>query len=159
MCHSPKNLKSLIEVPYVVDVKVHVLSFNMILISSPQRIPTPSYPYWGNLGDKAKGRSPTKPKSLIEVPYVVHLKEQVLSFNNNVIFPPQRVPRPSYPFLEKFGRSGKMLFTEKAIMIDRSSQSRAHEITGRTLQCEPYLFSVACSQTSLSISVKIWEIR
>ena len=32
---SPKNLKSLIEVPSVVHVKVHVLSFNMILISSP----------------------------------------------------------------------------------------------------------------------------
>ena len=33
--HSPKMLKSLIEVPYVVQVKVHVLSFNMILISFP----------------------------------------------------------------------------------------------------------------------------
>ena len=31
---SPKKLKSLIEVPNVVHVKVHVLSFNMILISS-----------------------------------------------------------------------------------------------------------------------------
>ena len=35
MCHSPKKLKSLFEVPYIVDVKVHVLRFNMILISSP----------------------------------------------------------------------------------------------------------------------------
>ena len=32
---SPKNLEALIEVPNVVHVKVHVLSFNMILISSP----------------------------------------------------------------------------------------------------------------------------
>ena len=32
---TPKKLKSLIEVPNVVHVKVHVLSFNMILISSP----------------------------------------------------------------------------------------------------------------------------
>ena len=31
---SPKKLKSLIEVPIVVHVKVRVLSFNMILISS-----------------------------------------------------------------------------------------------------------------------------
>ena len=31
---SPKKLKSLIEVPNVVHVKVHVLSFNMILIST-----------------------------------------------------------------------------------------------------------------------------
>ena len=32
---SPKKLKSLIEVPNVVHVKVHVVSYNMILISSP----------------------------------------------------------------------------------------------------------------------------
>ena len=81
MCHSPKKLKSLIEVPYV-------LSFNMILTSSPKRVPTPSYPYRGNLGDQVKDRSPKQLKSLIEVPYVVHLKVQVLSFNNNVIFSP-----------------------------------------------------------------------
>ena len=31
---SPKKLKSLIEVPNVVDVKVRVVSFNMILVSS-----------------------------------------------------------------------------------------------------------------------------
>ena len=36
---SPKKLESLIiEGPNVVHVKVHVLSFNMNLISSPQRI-------------------------------------------------------------------------------------------------------------------------
>ena len=35
MCRSPKKLESLIDVPNVVHVKVHVLSFNMILISSP----------------------------------------------------------------------------------------------------------------------------
>ena len=57
MCRSPKKLKSLIEVPYVVDVKVFVLGFYMILISSPQRVPTPSYPFRGNLGDQVKGRS------------------------------------------------------------------------------------------------------
>ena len=32
---SPKKLESLIEVPNIVHVKVHVLSFNMIPISSP----------------------------------------------------------------------------------------------------------------------------
>ena len=45
MCRSPIKLNSLIEVPYVVDVKVHVLNFNMILISSTQRVPTPSHPF------------------------------------------------------------------------------------------------------------------
>ena len=39
---SPKKLESVIEVPNVVHVKVHVLSFNMILISSPYRVLTPS---------------------------------------------------------------------------------------------------------------------
>ena len=32
---SPKKLESTVEVPNVVHVKVHVPSFNMILISSP----------------------------------------------------------------------------------------------------------------------------
>ena len=32
---SPKKVELLLEVPNVVDVKVHILSFNMILISSP----------------------------------------------------------------------------------------------------------------------------
>ena len=50
MCRSPKKLKSSIEVPYVVYVKVHVLD-NMILISSPLGVPTPRYPFQGNLGD------------------------------------------------------------------------------------------------------------
>ena len=70
------------------DVKVHVLSLNMILISFPYRVPTPSYPFRGNLGDQVKGRLPKNLKSLIEVPYVAHLKEQVLSFNKNVIISP-----------------------------------------------------------------------
>ena len=34
-CRLPKKLKSLIEFPYVAHLKVQVLSFNMILISSP----------------------------------------------------------------------------------------------------------------------------
>ena len=44
---SPKKLKSLIEVPNVVHVKVHVLSFNMIVISFQKRGLTPSYPFLG----------------------------------------------------------------------------------------------------------------
>ena len=35
MDRSPKKLKSLIEVPHVSNLKVQVVSFNMILISSP----------------------------------------------------------------------------------------------------------------------------
>ena len=47
---SPKKLKSLIEVPNVVHVKVHVVRFNMILISSPYRVLTPSYPFLEKFG-------------------------------------------------------------------------------------------------------------
>ena len=42
---SPRKLELLIEVPNVVHVKVHVLSFNIILISSPWHVLTPSYPF------------------------------------------------------------------------------------------------------------------
>ena len=47
---SPKKLKSLIEVPNVVHVKAHVVSFNVIAISSPSRVLTPSYPFLGKFG-------------------------------------------------------------------------------------------------------------
>ena len=55
------------------------------------------------------------------------------------------VLRPSYSFRENFGRSGKMLFTDKAKIVDRGYQSCALESTGCKLQYEPYLSSVACS--------------
>ena len=42
---SPKKLKSLIEVANVVDGTVHVLSDNMILISSQKPVLTLSYPF------------------------------------------------------------------------------------------------------------------
>ena len=83
-----KKLKSLIEVPFVTRLKVQVLMFNMSLISSRQRVPRPSYPFRGNLGDQVKGRSPKKLKSLRVVPYVAHLKVQVLSCNMKLISSP-----------------------------------------------------------------------
>ena len=51
-----------------------------------------------------------------------------------------------------------MSFTEKAKIVHRDYQSFALENTGCKLQYEPYLFSVVCSKTNLSISVKIREI-
>ena len=47
------------------------------------------------LGDQEKGRSPTKIKSLMDVPNVALLKVQVLSFNMNLSSSPKRIPRPS----------------------------------------------------------------
>ena len=98
-----------------------------------------------NLGNQVKGHSPIKIKSLIEVPYLTHLKVQVLSFNMNLISSPFCVPRPSQPFWERLGRSGKGSFDEKAKIVDRGSLSSALERTGSKLQYKPYLFSVACS--------------
>ena len=82
------------------------------------------------MGDQVKGRSPKKLESLIEVPYVVHVKVNVLGS-----------------------------YTEKSKIVDRGSICSAHESTGSKLQHEPYLFSVASSKTKISISVKIWVIR
>ena len=64
---SPRKLESLIEVHSVVHLKVHVLRFNMILISSPQYVHSLSYPCLQDLGDKESGSSPQKLKILMEV--------------------------------------------------------------------------------------------
>ena len=82
---------------------------------------------------------------MIEVPHVEHLKAQVLSFNMNLIFSPQRVPRPGYAFALKFGKSGKGSFPEKAKIVHRGSICSAPENTGSKPQYEPFLFSIACS--------------
>ena len=98
-----------------------------------------------NLGEQVKGRSPRKLKFSIAVPYVAHLIVQVLSFNMNLISSPYLVPRPSYPFRGKFGRSGKGSFTEKAKTVNRGSVCIVSERTCSKLQYVPYLISVACS--------------
>ena len=59
---SPKMLKSLNEVGYVAHVKVHVLSSNMVLISSPQHVPRPSYPFWAKIRRSGKGSFTKKAK-------------------------------------------------------------------------------------------------
>ena len=71
-----------------------------------------------NFGDQVKDRSPKKVKSLIEVPYVELLKVQFLSFNMNLFSSPKRVPRASYPFQDRFRRSGKVSFTEEAKIVN-----------------------------------------
>ena len=106
------------------------------------------------MGDQEKGRSPKKLKSLMDVPNVAHLKIQVVSFDMNLISSTKRIPRPSYPFGGKLGRSGKGWSTEEAKIIDGSSVCSAPESTGSNLQYEQCLFSVRCSFTKLSISVK-----
>ena len=53
------------------------------------------------------------PKSLIEVPSVAHLNIQVPSFKMILISAPQPVPRPSFLFWEKFGRTDEGSFTVK----------------------------------------------
>ena len=81
-------LKSYIEVPYVMHMKVQVLSFNMNLKSSPLFVRRPSYSFPENLGEPVKGHPAKKLKLLIKVPSVAHLKVQVLSLNMNLNFSP-----------------------------------------------------------------------
>ena len=52
---SPKKLKSLIEVPNLVHVKVHVLSFSLIVSPFGKRGHTRSYPYGRKFGQCGKG--------------------------------------------------------------------------------------------------------
>ena len=68
-CRLPRKLKSLIEVPYVAHMQVHVLSLNMNLIFSPCRVPRPSYPFPYKICDSTweKGLSRTKNKFPVEV--------------------------------------------------------------------------------------------
>ena len=91
-----------------------------------------------NLGDQEKGHFPKKLKSLIEVPYVLQVKVQVLSFNTILTSSPKRLPRPTYPFPGKFGRSGKWSFTDKAKIVDRGSKCSTPECTRTKLQYEPF---------------------
>ena len=56
-------------------------------------------------------------------------------------------------------KSGKGSFIEKAKIVNSGSQCSPRESTCSKLQYDPYLISVACSDTELSISEKIWAIR
>ena len=64
----PKKLESLIKVPNVVHVKLHVLSFNMILSHLLSVFLHRVIHFGENLGDKVRIRTPKKIKILIEVP-------------------------------------------------------------------------------------------
>ena len=70
------------------------------------------------LEDQVKGRSPKKLKLLIEVPNVVHVTVQVLSFNAILHSTPRLVLRLSYPFRRNDGRSGKGSFTDKDRIVN-----------------------------------------
>ena len=98
-----------------------------------------------NLGNQVNDRLPKKLKLLIEVLYVLQVKEHVVSFNMILSSSPQRVPSLSYPFPGKFGRSDKGSFTEKAKDANSNCICIAHESTCSNLQYDPYLISVACS--------------
>ena len=142
---SQKKLKILVEVPKVCQVKAQVFIFNMILLSSPLLVPGRSYPYRRNFGRSGIGSFSEKAKiidrgSICSAPESTGSKLQYEPYSS-----PKRVPRPSYPFREIFGRSGKGSFAEKAKIVDRGSLCSALESTGSKLQYEPYLFSVVSS--------------
>ena len=54
MGRSPKELKSLIEVPYVAHLNVQALSFNVNLFSPPGCVPSPDYIFREKLGRSGK---------------------------------------------------------------------------------------------------------
>ena len=141
----PKKLKSLIEVLYVLQVKVQVLIFNMNF-SLLRSVFLDQFTNFGkNLGDQVKDRPPKKLKSLIEVPYVALLKVQFPGFNMNLFSSPQCDPSPSSPLRENFGDQVKGCSQKKNKIVDRASLSSAPESTSSKLQYETCLFSVACS--------------
>ena len=155
---SPKEPKSLIEVPYVALLNVQALSFNVNLFSSPRRVPRPSYTFWQKFGRSGKGSFTEKAKSLIEVPNVALLNIQAASFNMN-LFLLRSVFLDRVSHFGKIWRSGKVSFTEKAKNVYRGCLCSVRESTCSKLQYDLYFISVACSYTEFSISVKIREIR
>ena len=60
-------------------------------------------------------------------------------------------------FGENLGERVNCRPTRKPKIVDRGSLCSEPESTGSKVQHEPYLFSVACSLTELSISGKIWR--
>ena len=85
-----------------------------------------------NLGDQVKGRSPKKLKSLIEVPNVVHVKINVLSFNTilmTLITYAYRIRRPSCPLWGQFGSTGIGSTHEEAIIVYRGSPCQGTDST------------------------------
>ena len=62
-------------------------------------------------------------------------------------------------FRETLGDEVKGRLPEKANTVNLGFQSSPRESTCSKLQCDPYLISVACSYTELSISAKICAIR
>ena len=149
------------------------------LLSSPQRVPRPSYPFLGNLGRSGKESFAEKLKSLIEVPNVFHVKVHVLNFNMILISSSQRVLTPSYPFfmeplLKFLALSPKYsqnwitrcqkhvlsldILREPLLKLLAFSENDTLHYHPNFLRI-PSLISIACSQTELSTSEKLWEIR
>ena len=77
MGRSQKKVKSLIEVPYVAQLKVQVLGYLDRVIY-----------FRGNMIDQVNGHSPKKLKLLIEVPNEAYLKVDIFSYNMILISSP-----------------------------------------------------------------------
>ena len=60
-------------------------------------------------------------------------------------------------FGENLGEQVKGRQTRNLKLLIEGSLCNAHESTGSTFEYEPYLFSLACSKTELSVSGKIWR--
>ena len=76
------------DVPYVANLKVQVVCFNMILIYLRSVFLDRVVHFGEYLGEQVKGHPARKLKLLIELPYVTGLKVEVLSFSMNLISSP-----------------------------------------------------------------------
>ena len=84
---SPKKLKLLIEVPYVAQLKVQVLIFNMNLFSSPFRVFSPCLFFREKVERSLNMLPPEKSSALvIEAQYRALLKIRVKLYSEHYLF-------------------------------------------------------------------------
>ena len=117
----------------------------MNLFSSPYRDPSLSSLFRGNLGDQVKGRSKKKAKivdrsSLSSSPESACSQLQYEPFLFSVACSKTELSTSGGNWEIR-----KRIVYRKAQIVDRGYLCSEPESTGCKLQCDPYLFSLACS--------------
>ena len=149
-----KKIKQFKELPYVWQVRQYDLSFNMFLFSCPQRFPRPSCPFGGKFGRTGKVSSNAKAK-IVDGGALCNAPESTGSKVQYELYLFQEAcSQTALSISGKVWRSVKGRSPKKLKLLIVVPLCSAPENTGSKLQHEPYLFSVECSQTKLSISGK-----
>ena len=125
-----------------------------VLLSSPERVPRLSYPFRRNFGRSGKGSFTEKAK-IVNRGSQCSPRESTCS---KLQYDPYLISvASSYTELSiqrKFRRYGKGSYSEKAKNFTSGFLIMPSECTCFWLQYNPYLISVVCSYTVLSISVR-----